>query len=56
VVIDIVVVVVTANGVVVVVMLPGFLGARMSNFNNRVRLITKTVKTIKEMQMILIQR
>jgi hypothetical protein len=41
---------------VVVVMLSGFLGARMTNFNNRERAITKIVKTIKEMKMILAYR
>jgi hypothetical protein len=48
--------VVTADGVVMVVMLSGFLGARMTNFNNRERLIAKIVKTIKAIEMILIRR
>lgn len=48
--------VVTADGVVVVVMLSDFLGVRMTNFNNRERVTAKIVKTIAEMQMILIQR
>ncbi len=41
---------------VVVVMLSGFLGARMANFNNRERTIAKIVKTIKEIKMILAYR
>ena len=50
------VVVVVDVDVVVVVLPSGFLGARMTNFSNRERVIAKIVKIIKEMQMSLTQR
>jgi hypothetical protein len=50
----VVVVVVDKGGISVVV--SGFLGARMTNFNSRDRVTAKSVKTIKEMQMILTRR
>jgi hypothetical protein len=50
------IIVVTLDGVVVVVMLSGFVGARMTNFNKRERVTAIIAKTIKEMPMILIQR
>jgi hypothetical protein len=42
--------------VVLMMVLSDFPGARMTNFSNRERVAAKIVKTIKEMQMILIQR
>ena len=48
-------VVAVGNGDIVVVV-SGFLGARMTKFNSRDRVIAKIVKTIKEMQIILNQR
>jgi hypothetical protein len=52
--VDIVVVALEDDGVVM--MVSGFVGARMTNFNKRERVTAIIAKTIKEMPMILIQR
>jgi len=48
--------VVTVDDDVLVVIFSGFVGARMTNFNNKERVTAIIVKTIKEIPMILIQR
>ncbi len=49
-------VVVAFDDVVVVVTLSGFVGERMTNFNNRGRVIAIIAKTIKETPMIFTRR
>ena len=51
-----IIVIVTVDGDVLVVIFSGFVGARMTNFNNKERVTAIIVKTIKEIPMILIQR
>jgi hypothetical protein len=48
--------VVVAGDAAVVVVVPGFAGSRMTNFNVRERVTAKIVKTTRDMQMILNQR